>query len=190
MKHKLLRSQAEQIAADFLTALRPFCERAEVAGSLRRGKAEVGDIEIVAQPILRPVRGLFGDVMGMENALETFPWAAWGQIVKSGPRYKQLITPQGPKCATLDVFIVLPPAQWGLIYLLRTGPADFSRWVVTPRRKGGGLPSHLRVKDGAIWSGKEIIPTPTEADVFRLLGMDYIPPAQRKPLWSTRKEVA
>jgi len=185
MKRKLPRPQAEQIAADFLTALRPFCERAEIAGSLRRGKAEVGDIEIVVQPILHPVRGLFGDVVGMENALESFPWAAWGRIIKSGPRHKQIITPQG---AALDVFIVLPPAQWGLIYLLRTGPADFSRWVVTPRRKGGGLPSHLRVKDGAIWSGKELIPTPAEADVFRLLGLAYTPPAQRKPLWRTRKE--
>ena len=185
MKRKIPYSQAERIAADFLSALRPFCERAEAAGSLRRGKTEVGDVEIVVQPILRPVRGLFGDVMGMENALERFPWAAWGQVVKGGPRYKQILTPHG---VALDVFVVLPPAQWGLIYLLRTGPADFSRWVVTPRRKGGGLPSHLRVKDGAVWQGKEIIPTPTEADVFRLLGMEPIPPARRRPLWHPVKE--
>ena len=144
----------------------------------------MGDVEIVVQPLTRPVMGLFGP-MGEVDALMDFPWRAWGRLVKNGPRFKQILTPQG---VMLDVFIVRPPAQFGLALLIRTGPADFSQWVVTPRRKGGGLPSHLRVKDGAIWQGSEVIPTPTEADVFRVLGLDFIPPAERKPLWWAVRE--
>ncbi|HID85701.1 MAG TPA: hypothetical protein EYP54_11505 [Anaerolineales bacterium] len=184
MKRRIPLAQAHALAEDFITAIYPFCERAEVAGSVRRGQAELGDIEIVAQPLTRPVMGLFGP-MGETDALLDFPWHTWGRLVKNGPRYKQIFTPQG---VALDVFIVRPPAQFGLVFLIRTGPADFSRWVVTPRRKGGGLPSHLRVRDGAIWQGNEVIPTPTEADVFRVLGLDPIPPAERKPLWWSAKE--
>ena len=185
MKTRLPLPEAQRLANVFLDAVRPFCERAEVAGSVRRGKAEVGDIEIVIQPILTPVVGLFGEQVGVQDALASFPWGAWGQVFKNGERFKQILMPQG---VALDVFIVRPPAQWGLMLLMRTGPKAFSQWVVTPRRKGGGLPSHLRVKDGAIWHGKQLIPTPTEADVFKVLGMEHIPPAERKPLWKVKHD--
>ena len=185
MKTRLPLPEAQRLANVFLDAVRPFCERAEVAGSVRRGEAEVGDIEVVIQPILTPIIGLFGEQVGVQDALAGFNWSAWGQVLKNGERYKQILTPKG---ISLDVFIVLPPAQWGLIYLIRTGPAAFSQWAVTPRRKGGGLPSHLQVKDGAIWHGKRLIPTPTEADVFKVLGMEYIPPAERKPRWQWREK--
>ena len=187
MKGKIPWEEAAQIAQDFLTVIAPFTEQASVAGSVRRGKPLVGDVEIVVQPIMEPVMGLFG-AMGERSALDDFPWTAWGEVVKDGPRFKQVVLSSG---VTLDVFIVMPPAQWGLIYLLRTGPAAFSRWVVTPRRKGGALPSNLRVKDGAIWRGHELIPTPTEQAVFDVLGLDWMAPAVRAPLWGVgvRKEV-
>ena len=182
MKTHLPLPEAQRIADAFLTAIRPFCERAEAAGSVRRGKAEVGDIELVVQPILTPIVGLFGEQVGVQDALAGFQWSAWGRVVKNGDRYKQILMPQG---VALDVFIVRPPVQWGLMFLMRTGPKAFSQWIVTPRSKGGALPSHLRVKGGAIWRDGEILPTPTEADVFRLLGLDYIPPAKRAPRWRT-----
>lgn len=180
MKRRIPLAEAQTIADAFVLAVLPFCEQAEVAGSVRRGKAEVGDIEIVLQPRLEPVYDLFGAPAGHRDSLQGFVWSAWGQLVKNGPRFKQILTPQG---VMLDVFIVRPPAQFGLIYLIRTGPAEFSRWVVTPQDKGGALPSHLRVRDGAIWDGDDIVPTPTEADVFRVLGLDFIPPAERRPQW-------
>lgn len=168
----------KRIADEFLSAVRPFCERAEIAGSIRRGKEKVGDVEIVVAPRTRTVPGLFGPME--ENALLAFPWGEWGKLERNGERYKRIMTPEG---IAIDVFIVLPPAQFGLIYLIRTGPGEFSQWVVTPRRKGGGLPSYLKVRDGAIWHGNEIVPTPTEEDVFRVLGIDYIPPSERKAFW-------
>ncbi len=39
------------IAQRLLSALAPNCHRVELAGSLRRGRPMVGDIEIVAIPI-------------------------------------------------------------------------------------------------------------------------------------------
>lgn len=72
--------------------------------------------------------------------------------------------------------------QWGVIFLLRTGPADFSRRFVTPRRQGGMLPEWALVKDGAIWhrSTGKVIETPEEDDVWKLLGIEPIPPEARR----------
>jgi len=181
-KVKMAYAQAMSLANDFVTAIRPFCERVEIAGSLRRGEAKVGDVEIVVAPLTRTVQGLFGPME--ENALLTFPWSAWGRLERGGDRYKRILTAQG---IALDVFIVLPPAQFGVIHLMRTGPRGFSQWFVTPRKRGGGLPSYLKVREGAIWHGKEIVPTPNEEDVFRVLGMDFIPPSERKAFWGIIK---
>lgn len=48
MKREIELSKAMEIANEFIRELSPFCERVEIAGSLRRKKPLVGDIEIMA----------------------------------------------------------------------------------------------------------------------------------------------
>ena len=43
-------AQAENLARRVVETMAPYCERVEIAGSIRRGKAEPKDIEIVAIP--------------------------------------------------------------------------------------------------------------------------------------------
>jgi DNA polymerase/3'-5' exonuclease PolX len=95
-------------------------------------------------------------------------------FTKNGPKYKQF-TWQG---MPVDLFVTTPP-QWGLIATIRTGPSAFSQRLVTPRRRGGLLPSHLRVKDGWLWQDGQQVPTPEEADFFAALGIDWIDPWER-----------
>ncbi len=73
--------------------------------------------------------------------------------------------------------------NWGSMVLIRTGPADFSRWVVTELQKHG-----LRHKDGRVvdttkadpdHTGANVIPTPTEQRVFELIGTTYRKPKDR-----------
>ena len=45
-------SKARDIADQVIERLRPHCERVQIAGSIRRGKERVKDIEIVASPLL------------------------------------------------------------------------------------------------------------------------------------------
>jgi hypothetical protein len=64
--YRFKRDDALPHAWALVQILRPTCAQIEIAGSLRRGKATVGDIEIVARPLVeeRPVAGqlgLFGD---------------------------------------------------------------------------------------------------------------------------------
>ena len=173
-KQKLPLAQARQIAESVIVRLEPYCERIEIAGSIRRQKPEVGDIEIVAIP--KPTFDLFG-TPGMEpHQLDIVTWEDFGNMVKGGHKYKQIELREG---VNLDLFIVTPPAQWGIQFLIRTGSADFSHRFVTHKGQGGLLPGYLRVQDGAIWSNNHIIPTPEEIDVFNLAGVEYISPEKR-----------
>ena len=175
------------IAYTLKALLAPGCQKIEIAGSLRRQSPTVKDIEIVAQPTMLPIDTLFGDIYGYASALDPILADLASRNIlstagKNGERYKQLKV-RGKVGPDLDLFIVRPPAQWGVIFTIRTGPAEFSRRLVTPRKHGGLLPSHLHVKDGAVRydaAPRKIIETPTETALFELLGIDWIPPEERQ----------
>jgi DNA polymerase (family 10) len=172
-KQHIPLATAEGLAKQIVEKLRSHCERIEIAGSIRRQKEKIGDIEIVAIP--KFIQDMFGELSDVHE-LDAVNWQDWGTVIKSGHKYKQIELIEG---INLDLFIVIPPAQWGVLFMLRTGSADFSHRLVTPKNLGGILPSYLRVKDGAIWSSNHIIPTPEEQDVFNLLGIGFIEPDKR-----------
>ena len=169
MKH----ADALAIAQELVVQFTPYCQRIEIAGSVRRQKPDVKDIEICAMPRLE-LGGLFGDPI---SALAAFDYSQLGRVIKGGQRYVQIALHQQ---INLDLFLVLPPATWGVIFTLRTGPADFSTHCVTQRSKGGLLPSYLAVRDGVVWQNDQSVPTPEEADFFRVLELAWIPPHQRR----------
>lgn len=174
MKTDFPLPDAERIAHSMAAALTPFCSRVEIAGSIRRRKRIVGDIEIVCIPQFET--DMFGNPSGVSK-LAGIDWTLYGEVKANGEKYKKILLPQGIQ---LDLFIVTPPAQWGVIFLIRTGPADYSRKMVTPRRDGGRLPSNYRVKDGAVWSRNHIIETPEEFNYYELCGVPFVQPWLRK----------
>jgi DNA polymerase/3'-5' exonuclease PolX len=157
--------KARAIAEEKVETLAPYCVRIEIAGSLRRGnKTEVGDIEIVAIP------SDFADAM-LPGLL---PGA---KFIKDGPRYKQIALPEG---INLDLFLCRPPAQWGVLFTIRTGPAVFSNWIVTQKSRGGRLPSNCRVAEhNQLFRNGKPVPMPEEENFLRLLELEGIPPAER-----------
>ncbi|MDV7397174.1 hypothetical protein RZS08_37585, partial [Arthrospira platensis SPKY1] len=94
MDYDLLKAKK---TADYLVQrMAPACHKIEIAGSIRRRKPLVHDIEIVAEPYVDPVANLFGEpghyrsrlddlLAGLleEGVLHWFPFA------KNGDRYKQ-----------------------------------------------------------------------------------------------------
>lgn len=191
------RTLADAIASRLL--VRGAVERVAVAGSIRRGRADVKDIELVVVPRVVPTqRDLFGQPVGRQNLLDLLVGELLAEGVvghrldirgrrAAGERYKRLVWQHGPLAGIgLDLFSVLPPAEWGLQLVVRTGPAGFSQRLVTPRDRGGELPSGHRVIDGAIWQTNDLgapvraVPTPEEDDVFHFLGLDTIRPEERQ----------
>jgi len=156
--------EALNIAERVKETLSPYCERIEIAGSIRRRKSDVKDIEIVAIP--KPYdTGLF------ESGIATIV-NQWEKVKGELPcKYTQRILPEGIK---LDLFFAVRE-NWGLIYAIRTGSADFSHkilateWVKKGYNSEGG---YLRYK------GKQIAVL-EEKDLFNRIGIAYVEPELR-----------
>lgn len=190
-------AEAYATALRLVRELAPGCERIEIAGSLRRGKPMVRDIEIVAvASIVERAVGIFSTItepvdlleervaellaVGSLKARDVVNHRADGSIDvqhKLGPAFKALTTGTG---VPVDLFIVRRPASWGVIFGLRTGPGDWNTRLVDECKAIG-----RRVAGGQVeaWSGGlagwEVVPTPEEADFFRALGQEWIEPAER-----------
>lgn len=169
--------------------MRPLCRRIEIAGSIRREKPTVKDIEIVAQPITVAVgMNLFGEATGHEpadlnaaiaqyNAIELHPIehrpVGKDAQERDGRRFKALSV--GKEKIPVDLFIVLPPATWGVIFLLRTGSADFNIRMIERAKDLGIRLANGRLVDK---NGAQIS-TPEEKDVFAALKAKYKEPKDR-----------
>lgn len=170
--------QAQQIAESLKVELMPYCDRIEIGGSIRRRKDEVKDIELVCIPKFAEIGTgqatlLGGETTMVENLLFRHLVRHY-HAMKIGEKYCQIATQE----IMVDVFTATLET-WGYIFMLRTGSADFSKFVVTELKKRGFTP-----KDGAVWSNKPYeglikIATPTEGDVFALMQMDYLVPMLR-----------
>lgn len=175
---RLPRAEALALAERAIDLLRPVCQRIEIAGSLRRQKPDVGDIEIVCIPRTIQYQDLFGNLLPVESVLDNSDIPELiGKVLKNGPHFKQIDL--GP--CNLDLFITTRE-QWGVIFTIRTGSADFSHALVTPRNQGGLLPSYLQVKEGRIIhrSTGKMYDTYEEADVFKVMGLKWIEPEDRQ----------
>lgn len=182
----MLLEKAKKIAQEIVDAFEPVCHRVEVAGSVRRKIPTVGDIEIVLEPVVfeSKQRTLLGDPFIkvdkfdelLEEVMKSGILQPHPKDKRMGPRYKKLWCPAGIQ---IDLFIVRLPATWGVIYALRTGPADFNKRIVTECKSRG-----LRVKDGHVEKYIEgewrTMPTPEEADFFYAIGLPYLPPEDRR----------
>ena len=191
---------AKAIADRLLLEMAPSCRRVEIAGSIRRGKQEVKDIEIVAIPEWgESSLGLFPD--GGEKLNKLLSWAfdaeARGDLqwIKTGTRevvpwepkrdskYWRALLREGIK---LDLFLTTEE-QWGLIHLIRTGCAEFSQGVMTYARQRTGY----RVEGGVLRDRMNTaLETYTEQDVFDALGLDYVEPQARTDFNAVRRRGA
>lgn len=164
----------------------PACERIEVAGSIRRGKPDVGDIELVAVPRVEMVPdGLFDgravnrlteilDRLIVDGLLGTHPTDP-----KRGERYSKLI--HRPSGLQVDLFSATRDT-FGLIFLIRTGPADYSHRFVTALRKRALHVASGQLHRGSLGCGSYVcgvVPTPTEEDVYLAADWPFLAPESR-----------
>lgn len=176
--------EARATVLRLVDTLRPYCERIEVAGSIRRGKAEVKDAEIVA--IGTPELLLALDRLVAEGKASK---ALYGeaQTTRWGEAYRGLVY-DGVRC---EVFMTQPEA-WGYQYWLRTGPAEANmfvmKWLSTRGRgapvrfqEGYGWGSNNWRHDGKGWKAadRQRLAIPDEETLFAVLGMPYIEPHER-----------
>jgi DNA polymerase/3'-5' exonuclease PolX len=172
-------AEATRIADAVVADLEPHCERVAVAGSLRRQKAEVGDLELVAIPSMVS-GGLFGTerINALWTHLQTSDRYRFLKGERPDARMHQLSV-VAHKGMQLDLFLAQPD-NWGWIYLLRTGSAEFSQRILTLWKKTHGLWREPGSVDGRLVTrGGHPVATPDEETIFTMLGIPFVAPEQR-----------
>lgn len=156
--------QAWPVAQDILKYLRvlPGVKAAEVAGSLRRMRPTIGDLDfLVAADDARPVMAAF----------VTHPQVA--RVLAQGPTKTSVELDLGLQ-ADLRV---LPPERFGTLLQYFTGSKDHN-----VRLRDLALSQGLSLNEHAftnLKTGKELL-CATEAEVYKALGLAYIPPEMRE----------
>ena len=178
-------TRVESIAQLLVEALRPNCARIEIAGSIRRRKADVKDIEIVY--ISKVGQAQIGTLFPIEGSLMETGIAylvacrvlAWDTRVKrAGPKYQRLVHLVSGMVVEL---FAATPENWGYILTLRTGPAEFNKMLVSPPWKGGVKPLDIAFKDGTVYRNGAPLVVPEEHDLFIALRLPLIAPERRSP---------
>jgi DNA polymerase/3'-5' exonuclease PolX len=199
-------AKANAAALQLFELLEPDCERLEIAGSLRRQRPQVGDIELVLQPKMREVidqgaQFALGETEPPSReepaAMESLRWLERdNQIVpiKSGTagRRKRDHKPSfglAPDAMVWRFWLndpgivteicVMTPAKWGLGLMVRTGSAEFVKGMYGRWKRLEGGQGYGA---GGRWinaKGDEI-DTPEERDVFEAAGLDWLDPTSRE----------
>lgn len=173
---------ARAVASEMVEALRPYCERIAVAGSIRRGREWINDIEIVAIPkstVKQPDVDIFGEPLWKPTVVRDPGFimvvdSLANRIVRgkvSDGRYVQFFTGEGVK---VDLFMC-EPDTWGYIYTIRTGSAEYMRMVAARWVQLG-----YKGVEGQLTRFGKPVPVPEEADLFGLLHMVPVPPHERE----------
>lgn len=192
MRHELAR--VRRLAESVVAMLADGTTQIDIAGSVRRGASDPKDIEVVAVPKHQP--DLFGgdgfdllnETIRLRVREKKLSWRGTKGGLSSkepdldGRRFYALAIEPQPGAAPgvvvpIDLFVVRPPAQWGAIFAIRTGPAEYAKRLVTMARRRG-----YKCEDGRLVSlttGDERL-TATEQEFVEACGLEYLAPHLRR----------
>jgi DNA polymerase (family 10) len=172
MKNPIPLAKAERYANQIAEALQPFCTRLEIAGSIRRQKPWVGDIDIVAEP-------RDDGHSGSELRARVVDGK---EVIQNGPQNIHIRLTNGVE---VQVFLARPaarnlfeelPSNWGSLLLLRTGSKEHNIWLAQTAKANL---MEWRVYEGLFRGGK-LIASDSEEAIFQALHLPFIPPHQRE----------
>ena len=148
---------AQKVADEVFDVIYPSCTNIQVAGSLRRRKAEIGDVDIIAIPLDRNV---------LQKALE---------------RHYTLIT-NGEKVKAFEhngvhVDLYLPSLdEYEPTLMHRTGSKCHN---IAIAKRATAMGYHLSTSKGILGGSGQVVAS-TEKEIFRVLGLTYKEPWERE----------
>ena len=150
---------AEELAGEIVEHIHPFCERVEIAGSIRRKQSEVRDIDLVLIP--KP--------LSWHRIVATLQRRMNAEVLKRGDSIAQLTI----KGVNVDLYVA-NEQTWGALLLIRTGSAEHN---IKLSKRALSMGMKLTHK-GLTKEGKVIASTETE--IFEALDLPYVEPEERE----------
>lgn len=187
MKRKFDAEEAVPVAQELIALLQSCCERIEIAGSLRRCKDRVGDIELLFIPLVDTRQA---DMFSTEpvdlaaekiNALLAAGFLAkrpsetgaftWGRLNKLAVHVASGIP--------VDFFCEPDAADWPRSIAIRTGPKEFNVRLMESAPRHGHQAHAYGEALHKIPGGERVI-AKTEQEFIELCGLEYCEPNARR----------
>jgi DNA polymerase/3'-5' exonuclease PolX len=152
---------ATLIAESVKERLAPVCERIEIAGSIRRGKPVVHDIDIVCilgEDFLNAIQAVYN----------------LGRFIVQGPKIWRIALPEGIEA---DIYLATPET-WATLLLIRTGSKEHNI-KLCQQAKRRGMKLHADGSGVELWRGN-LLPCMNEQEIFAALGLVYAEPWERE----------
>jgi len=158
-RERVMLDVALRTATEMVDALTPLSQRCAYAGSLRRWRETIGDIDILAA--------------ADDSAPLMAAFSAGHNVVASGPAKTTVRTASG---LTADLRVV-PLDAWGAALQYFTGSAAHN---VTVRQIA--IRQKLKLSEYGLFDAEtnQLIVSRTEEEVYERLGLAWIPPAMRE----------
>ncbi|MBA7537062.1 hypothetical protein ES705_29328 [subsurface metagenome] len=151
--------RAQSIADEVIKRLAPYCQRIAVAGSVRRQKPMVNDIDLVLIP--NDLWSLHGELMKL------------GQLKMSGQKIMRVMIGN----TQVDIYIA-DETTWATLLLIRTGSKDSNIRLCSLAKKKGW---HLAASGDGLFNEKgERIAGDSEESIYGALGLPYQRPEERE----------
>ena len=153
---------AQKIAAEVIERLSPYCQKIETAGSIRRRKEIVHDIDLVLIP--SDAWNLEGEVLALASPFHP---------KMSGEKLKRF----DYNGAQVDLYYATPQT-WATLLLIRTGSAK-NNIRLCSRAKDMGW--HLAASgDGLFNEKEERIAGDSEISIYNAMGLPFQRPEERR----------
>ncbi len=159
---RFLLSEADAIAARVIEQMKPFAGRISAAGSLRRRKETVGDLDIIIS---------FDMPQRVMDALISLPEVK--TVLASGETKSSVTLENGIQ---VDLRVV-DDSSYGAALLYFTGSKDHNVILRTI-----SIERNYKLNEYALFSrsGDSVVAGRTEEEVYAALGLDFIPPELRE----------
>ncbi len=180
---------ARSYAIHLRDLLAPHCVRVEIAGSIRRQRPYVNDVDLVVIPKGSiTTTNLFGEpeatAMGsplhaflvrfvQESAAKQGRASVWISGEKNPSAVNYIL--KLPK-VQLDVFVATE-LNWGSKLLQRTGSKEHNIWIASRARQLG---LEWKLDTGIIRPDGAVVASKTEREIYAALGMHYVIPENRE----------
>lgn len=185
-KQKFSAVYAQCVATTLMANMKDHCERIEVAGSLRRGKLNVGDIELLYIPKITsaPDESLFGGTKPKYESEVAIESMLSDGILAKRPSKTGVFT-WGPQnklaihvASGIPVdFFATDAQKWFVSLVIRTGPKDFNIALINSASRHGYKVHAYGVFERL--SDATLIVPQSEREVLELAGLPWIPPEER-----------
>lgn len=176
--------RAREIASQVVDELWPYVEDIEVVGEVRRCRPVVGRLEFLMTPRIGAGRlDLWGVAHDQPNLFDE----AFQRLVDAGKGYHYWEDDKQQRQwsdtwrraywedAPVTFWSPSRPESWGMAMLLHTGPVAYVEMIL------GLLPDGVTLRNDVLYrNDTEVLVTPEEETVFRLIGIDPPSPHQRR----------